>query len=41
MITLCIRYTLDTSKLAEFEVYGRSVAAPIERSGGKVVGYCL
>ena len=39
MITLCIRYTLDTSKLAEFEAYARSVAAPIERSGGKVVGY--
>src|SRR3989442_5058386 len=39
MITLCIRYTLDTSKLAEFEAYGRSVAAPIERCGGKVVGY--
>src|SRR6266542_1941179 len=39
MITLCIRYTLDTSKLAEFEAYARSVAAPIERCGGKVVGY--
>ena len=30
MITLCIRYTLDTSKLAEFEAYARSVAAPID-----------
>jgi len=39
MITLCIRYTLDTSKLAEFEAYARSVTAPIERCGGKVVGY--
>ena len=39
MITLCIRYTLDTSKLAEFEAYARSAAAPIERSGGKLVGY--
>jgi uncharacterized protein (DUF1330 family) len=39
MITLCIRYTLDTRKLADFEVYARSVAAPIERCGGKIVGY--
>jgi uncharacterized protein (DUF1330 family) len=39
MITLCIRYTLDASKLAEFETYARSVAGPIERCGGKVVGY--
>jgi hypothetical protein len=39
MITLCIRYTLDASKLADFEAYGRSVAGPIERCGGKVVGY--
>ena len=39
MITLCIRYTLDAGKLPEFETYGRSVAAPIERCGGKVVGY--
>ena len=39
MITLCIRYTLDAGKLPEFELYARSVAAPIERCGGKVVGY--
>ena len=39
MITLCIRYTIDASKRADFEEYGRSVAAPIERSGGKVIGY--
>ena len=39
MITLCIRYSLDASKLADFEAYARSVAAPIERCGGKVVGY--
>jgi hypothetical protein len=39
MITLCIRYTVDPTKLADFEAYGRSVAAPIERCGGKVVGY--
>ena len=39
MITLCIRYTLDAGKLPDFEAYARSVAAPIERCGGKVVGY--
>src|SRR5262249_5431376 len=39
MITLCIRYTLDANKLADFEAYAKSVAGPIERSGGKVAGY--
>jgi hypothetical protein len=39
MLTLAIRYTLDASKLAEFETYARTVAAPIERCGGKLVGY--
>jgi len=39
MITLCIRYTIDASKVADFEVYARGVAGPIERCGGKVVGY--
>ena len=39
MITLCIRYTLDASKLSDFEAYGKSVAGHIERCGGKVVGY--
>src|SRR5262245_42984204 len=39
MLTLCIRYTLDPTKLADFETYARSAAAPIERCGGKMVGY--
>jgi NIPSNAP len=39
MITLCIRYTLDAARLADFEAYARSLAVPIERCGGKVVGY--
>ena len=39
MLTLCIRYTLDSTRLADFEAYGREVAGPIERCGGKVVGY--
>ena len=41
MITLCIRYTLDANKLADFEAYARSLAAPVERCGGKYVGYYL
>jgi NIPSNAP len=39
MITLCIRYTLDAAKVAEFATYAQAVAGPIERCGGKVVGY--
>ena len=39
MLTLCIRYTLDAGKLADFEAYARAVAGPIERCGGKIVGY--
>ena len=39
MITLSIRYTIDPFKVADFEAYARGVAGPIERCGGKVVGY--
>ena len=39
MLTLCIRYTLDSTKLAEFEAYARDAVGPIERCGGKLVGY--
>ena len=39
MLTLCIRYTLDAAKLADFEAYARAITGPIERCGGKVVGY--
>jgi hypothetical protein len=41
MITLCIRYTLDISKLADFEDYACRFPEPIERCGGKLVGYYL
>ena len=41
MITLCIRYTLDANKLADFEIYARALSAPIERGGGKLVAYYL
>lgn len=41
MITLCIRYTLNPAKLAEFETYARALAAPVERCGGKFIAYYL
>ena len=41
MMTLCIRYTLDVSKLADFEAYARALEAPVERCGGKFVAYYL
>jgi hypothetical protein len=41
MITLCIRYTLDANKLADFEAYAQSLRKPIERCGGTYVDYFL
>ena len=41
MITLCIRYTLDPAKLAEFEAYARAIPEPAERCGGRFVAYYL
>ena len=41
MMTLCIRYTLDANKLADFETYAQSLRKPIERCGGTYVGYYL
>ena len=41
MMTLCIRYTLDANKLADFETYARALPRPIERCGGKFVAYYL
>jgi len=41
MITLCIRYTLDANKLADFDAYVRALPPQVERSGGKFVGYYL
>ena len=41
MITLCIRYTLNANKLAEFEAYARSLQRPVERCGGKFVAFYL
>jgi hypothetical protein len=41
MITLSIRYTLDAGKLDAFDAYARGLAQPIERCGGRLVGYFL
>ena len=41
MITMCIRYTLDPSKLEDFERYARNLPGPIQRCGGELLGYFL
>jgi NIPSNAP len=41
MMTLCIRYTLDASKLADFETHAQALQQPIARCGGKLVAYYL
>lgn len=41
MLTVCIRYTLDIHKLADFERYARNWPEPIKRCGGELVGYYL
>ena len=41
MLTLCIRYTLDIHKLADFEQYARAWPEPISRYGGELTGYYL
>jgi hypothetical protein len=39
MLTLCIRYTLDTGKLADFVAYARQVPAHAVRCGAKSAAY--
>lgn len=41
MLTLCIRYTLDVRKFADFEAYVAKLPEQIARAGGKLVGYYL
>jgi len=41
VITICIRYTIDIQKTAEFEQYARNWPEPIARCGGELVGYFL
>ena len=40
-MTLCIHYTIDANKLADFEAYVRALPQPVERCGGTFVGYYL
>jgi len=41
LITVCIRYTIDIQKTADFEQYARNWPEPIRRCGGELVGYFL
>ena len=41
MITLCIRYSFNPDKLADLKTYVEGEQGPIERSGGKILGYFL
>jgi NIPSNAP len=41
MITLCIRYRIDHNKYCEFETYARTLAQPVRRCGGNLIGYFL
>jgi NIPSNAP len=41
MMTLCIRYTFNPDKLADVKAYVEAEQGPIERSGGKILGYFL
>jgi len=41
MLTLCIRYTLDPNKLADFKSYVAAELDPIRQSGGETLGYFL
>ena len=41
MITLCIRYQIDHNKTRDFETYARTLAQPIRRCGGDLIGYFL
>ncbi len=41
MLTLCIRYTLDPAKLADFEAYALALREPVGRCGGAFVDYYL
>lgn len=41
MITVCIRYTIDIGRTADFERYASNWPEPIRRCGGELVGYFL
>lgn len=41
MVTLCIRYIIDTRKHRDFEEYASHWPGPIRRCGGDLIGYFL
>src|ERR1700751_3464490 len=41
MPTLCIRYKTNPNQLPDFEDYAKNWPKPIERCGGKLIGYFL
>jgi hypothetical protein len=41
MLTLCIRYTIDLHKSADFEQYACRWPEPMRRCGGDLLGYFL
>jgi uncharacterized protein (DUF1330 family) len=41
VLTLCIRYTLDARKIADFEAYVAKLPDQIARAGGNLIGYFL
>lgn len=41
MVTIYLRYVLDTSRLKEFEHYGKLWIALVEKFGGKHHGYFM
>ena len=41
MVTIYLRYVLDTSKLKEFEHYGKLWIALVQKFGGKHHGYFM
>jgi NIPSNAP len=41
VITLCIRYTLNSNKFTDFKTYVAAELGPIRRSGGETLGYFL
>jgi NIPSNAP len=41
VITVCIRYTIDISKHADFDQYARNWTTIIPRCGGELLGYFL
>jgi hypothetical protein len=39
MITLCIQYKLDPTKLDDFRAYAAALPEPVERCGGRFYAY--